>query len=411
VLAQAEDRCHRIGQRNAVNILYLICQDPKLSVDSQLWGMLGRKTGMLGRVIDGEKNASMNVKVAEDGASPKSGGQSVQDELQSFFEQTSPYDSSSPNKTIPVNGTIMSFFQKQKDSAKKASMVSKKDDCIVTDAPEKSNSSSQSSIFSTKTQPKVEWACETCTFLNSRMRPKSGWLQCSMCGTNYFEDPRNSPTVTPPSTRKDSSVQATSSSNSTHARKSPGKKSTQNDPIVLDNDDDGVDGNTISPPKKLWNTNQPQTAKVKSNQEDPVVLDDDDDEIYKQLRRKRKTKLMISEVFVLDDRDFPTTDGVESNKCPPPSRLAFSVSKNSGRITIHYAGTNESSSTNFEIDQVLSEATADQLMEAKTNRKSTTKAGALPIEFNLQAINRGEYSKSHLSSCHLPSKSQPPLVL
>jgi hypothetical protein len=373
--------------------------------------MLGRKTGMLGRVIDGERNASMNVKVAKDGASPKSGGKSVQDELQSFFEQTSPYDTSSPSKTIPVNGTITSFFLKQKDSAKKASNLGKKEDCIITDGPEKSNSPSQSSIILTKTHPEVEWACETCTFLNSRVRPKSGWLPCSMCGTNYLEDPRSSPTVTPPSPREDSSVQATSSSNIIHAGKSPGKKSTQNDPIALDDDDDGVDGNTISPPKKLWYTNQPQTATLKSNQEDPIILDDDDDEIYKQLRRKRKTKPMISEVFVLHDRDFPTTDGVESNKCPPASRLAFSVSKNSGRITIHYAGTNESSLTNFEIDQVVSEATADQLLEAKTNRKSTTKAGSLAIEFNLQAINRGEYSKSHLSSCHLPSKSHPPLVL
>ena len=55
VLAQAEDRCHRIGQRNAVNILYLVCRDTNQSIDMQLWNMLGRKIGMLGRVVDGEK--------------------------------------------------------------------------------------------------------------------------------------------------------------------------------------------------------------------------------------------------------------------------------------------------------------------------------------------------------------------
>ncbi|EED89543.1 THAPSDRAFT_263934, partial [Thalassiosira pseudonana CCMP1335] len=43
VLAQAEDRCHRIGQVNAVNIMYAICKDEDVSVDRSLWAMLGRK--------------------------------------------------------------------------------------------------------------------------------------------------------------------------------------------------------------------------------------------------------------------------------------------------------------------------------------------------------------------------------
>jgi SNF2 family DNA or RNA helicase len=53
VLAQAEDRCHRIGQQNAVNIMYCVCKDEQLSVDMRLWAMLGRKVGTLGQVIDG----------------------------------------------------------------------------------------------------------------------------------------------------------------------------------------------------------------------------------------------------------------------------------------------------------------------------------------------------------------------
>ena len=55
VLAQAEDRCHRIGQANAVNVMYCVCKDPELSVDTQLWSMLGRKVRNLGQVIDGCK--------------------------------------------------------------------------------------------------------------------------------------------------------------------------------------------------------------------------------------------------------------------------------------------------------------------------------------------------------------------
>ena len=53
VLCQAEDRAHRIGQRNAVNIMYFVCKDSAISVDSQIWQMLGRKIGTLERVIEG----------------------------------------------------------------------------------------------------------------------------------------------------------------------------------------------------------------------------------------------------------------------------------------------------------------------------------------------------------------------
>ena len=55
VLAQAEDRCHRIGQRNAVQVIYCVAQDPAVSIDSQIWSMLGRKVGTLGKVVDGKK--------------------------------------------------------------------------------------------------------------------------------------------------------------------------------------------------------------------------------------------------------------------------------------------------------------------------------------------------------------------
>jgi SWI/SNF-related matrix-associated actin-dependent regulator 1 of chromatin subfamily A len=55
VLAQAEDRCHRLGQTNAVQVLYLVCKDPDLSVDMQLWQMIAKKTGDLGQVMDGSK--------------------------------------------------------------------------------------------------------------------------------------------------------------------------------------------------------------------------------------------------------------------------------------------------------------------------------------------------------------------
>jgi len=59
VLVQAEDRAHRIGQVNAVNIYYLVA---KGSLDDIIWPMVRRKLDTVGKVLDGANRVGMNAK-------------------------------------------------------------------------------------------------------------------------------------------------------------------------------------------------------------------------------------------------------------------------------------------------------------------------------------------------------------
>jgi len=193
----------------------------------------------------------------------------------------------------------------------------------------------------------------------------------------------NNPTVTPPSTRKEDSKVCIVEEDlppSKHVSPTIGQDSSADDPIVLDDDADDEDPTMV--PQKLWNANQ--ATKRKSNKQKPMVLG----EIPKPPRKRKAV-----EVVVLDDERAGASQ-TDKRKPSCSSSLTFSVSKNSGRITIHYSTlSNESSLTNFEIDQVVSTTTADKLMEAKTHRTSASASksiGGIPIEFNSQAIQQGK---------------------
>ena len=69
--------------------------------------------------------------------------------------------------------------------------------------------------------------------------------------------------------------------------------------------------------------------------------------------------------------------------------LSFSVSKNSGRITIHFSDTGESSLTNFDLDQIVTAETSDRLMEARLSR-SQNAILSVPLVYDQAVLHRGK---------------------
>ena len=57
--AQAEDRAYRIGQKNNVNVYYLIT--PK-TIEEGIWKMLKRKETMIKKIMEGKKTNKVHIK-------------------------------------------------------------------------------------------------------------------------------------------------------------------------------------------------------------------------------------------------------------------------------------------------------------------------------------------------------------
>lgn len=177
VLAQAEDRCHRIGQPNAVNIMYCACKDADLSVDMQLWKMLGRKVGNLGRIIEGEKGLSLHADQTENSAPSEQ-------ELASFFAETCPSESNQTNGHSTVKGSIQSYFMKKSESSKttietaKPSVSPEATKQIATEIEmNKKRKTPETPVLSS-------WECSKCTYINQFTSSRN--KRCEVCGNAEF---------------------------------------------------------------------------------------------------------------------------------------------------------------------------------------------------------------------------------
>ena len=67
-IVQAEDRAHRIGQKNAVNVQFLVAKD---TVDDIMWGSVANKLETLGVVLDGVRGDALEMKKCSKTSAPE----------------------------------------------------------------------------------------------------------------------------------------------------------------------------------------------------------------------------------------------------------------------------------------------------------------------------------------------------
>ncbi len=347
VLAQAEDRCHRIGQTNAVNIMFCVCKDHELSVDLSLWKMLGRKTSNLGRMIDGKKGLSMKAVDAENGAPSEL-------ELSSFFAETCP---SNIGKRNEVKGSIQSFFSSKSKHAEKRENMSTRN--IIERGDKKSRKheihiSTECQLFKKKRDFKyasrlsrttheskspaspLSWTCTACTYINEGLESASflAGLVCRICRTPCDHQPEvigesnviKKPKLLSLSQSSDDKHETTGNLRNT-------KTSLKLEVIEISDDSD--EDFTVKSPS-------PKRQKC-------------------QLAGKPRRTLQSSAVICLD-LDDPPTQNIHTD-C-----LSFCVSKNSGRISVCDAESGESLLLNFDIEDVIHETTSEEILTKQVKR-------------------------------------------
>jgi hypothetical protein len=181
-LLQAEDRAHRIGQRSAVCIHYLIAPS---SIDDLMWSTLERKVNTLSEALDGKTETLGRDRVTiEKATGDVPAGSSSQHSHQGAASSSQTDDSAPPSEVTDEYRTALCGSSGQKKRARAESEGSSGDD----GQPAKKPAKGVFSIFAKRSKgseviraqhPAGPWACEACSFLNAQ--PER--LSCEMCMT------------------------------------------------------------------------------------------------------------------------------------------------------------------------------------------------------------------------------------
>lgn len=414
------NRCHRIGQASSVNVMYCICKDEEVSVDMNLWSMLARKVGNLGRVVDGER-AKLNA-VEKDNDSSSNGdkkqssgsgkGASVEDELSSFFAKSNVSSSSSKQSKGPiVRGTIQSFFSKQaksgeqkKKSASSGDQKLKSDtssrgsgECISlldnVDEPKRGSEAApapktaacisllddededdihvvQKKATSTKRPhhaPKkssVVFVCQICTFEN-----RDDVAACVMCNR-----PRTETDLQKPNEKVAWSCDACTFENDGalsscemcgKARLTLG----QNDVKGRRNGQADA-GGTYNDAMNICDDERDFDDDEEWDEEDLAAIDLMT-QSHANVSQSPSSVTSTSPSTSSGSQSGSTSKSSEA-KASTPEILSFSVSLNSGRVAIHALSSGQPLHINFEIPQLLTKESAEKLEESQLLRKANS---------------------------------------
>ena len=402
VLAQAEDRAHRIGSTaSCIQIIYMVCRDEDLSLDPMLWRMLGKKIGTLGQIVDGKKERPYLHVAMEQQAMQQP--RSVQEEVSDFFAMEQEVDKLT--RKTPVKGSIESFFKPRSskeprsvNSVFKTPFASKSSatpkvtndgnytkswECSVSEVENimdcvscqripcvcgnLHNSVSKTTITgeakqvllqdhqAEATSPKigfVEWACERCTFLNKKACNSASFYHCKMCSCSY--SPEFSSMTTP--------GQTTSSLSGTPQFRR----------ISI--------GTDFSLHQKRREFSPSESVPVEINEYGPQAT-------------TRPTTAYAPKPQIIEISDGGTPEGFaklnnkgsESDGYVSETRinlLEFRVSANSGRVSIFYASNKESAGINFDVSDVVTPETSDMILKSTIQRGSGDRFHAADVLFS-----------------------------
>ena len=434
VLAQAEDRVHRLGQRQTSQIVYCLCQDAELSLDPFLCDMLGRKMDTLQKVVDGGGSSALPSQerrtktsflsheanhVAEsvdsDEQLESDCPQSGQEEVTHFFANLNNQSQGrNEGKKRVVRGSIESFFlssSKQQGTKTPTTNVGKNSQTNSTSAGEKLSLNQEApdvnptSQLSDTQSLHPMWICEKCTFAENSPQDS----KCGICNEPRSLQQKSQKGLSNKDIPSSNIVEWSCASCTFVNRASRSTEDIyqcemcgeayslwQDKPDATNQPESGPalpSTSFVTPtPTRGRKRPCPQSTVSKAGTSNQVISllesDDDNEENENEFIEVKGSP----DVIVIEDSPPPTAKRARPSQAA--SRIAtprdyawvFAVSKNTGRISIYHREPEISTNVNFDVHDVLSSESGEDL-DSRQSRSLDQKRN-LQVSFSDKGVNK-----------------------